>query len=139
MVSASYVPWGTLPEQILVRPFRNKESALGPYLRYFNGLRSEQPKCAGGSGAPILAAVEEAARLPEISPDKLRTKFQCLPEKAPGADGWNNRILKQLPQEALQPLVDEGDERWPRATETTNAMPSATGSLSRMRLYWHCS
>ena len=24
---------------------------------------------------------------------------------APGADGWNSRMLKQLPQEALQPLA----------------------------------
>ena len=42
---------------------------------------------------------KEAALRPylPISPSMLRTKFQCLPEKATGVSGWSNRMLKQLP------------------------------------------
>ena len=50
-------------------------------------------------------AIEEAKGLEPISPEMLRAKFQCLPEKAPGASGWSNRMLKQLPCGALQPLT----------------------------------
>ena len=50
-------------------------------------------------------AVSEASQLPPISAESLRTKLQSLPENAPGADGWNNRMLKQLPAEGLTLLL----------------------------------
>ena len=45
-------------------------------------------------------AIQEAQSLSPISPERLRTKFQGLSEKA----RWNIRMLKQLP-EALTPLA----------------------------------
>ena len=88
-------------ELVLVRPFRNKEAALRPYLRYF-----QWSQIWGSQEAPTEAilpdlqqrAIEEAKGLEPISPEMLRAKFQCLPEKAPGASGWSNRMLKQLPR-----------------------------------------
>ena len=96
-------------EQVITRPFQNKESALRPYLRYHQWEEIWQSR-----REPVEAylpdlhakAVEEARNLPPITVDALRTKLQCLPDKAPGADGWNNRMLKQLPLEGLQPLVN---------------------------------
>ena len=96
-------------EQVLTRPFQNKEAALRPYLRYhqweeiWQSSREPAEACLPDLRAQ---AVEEARRLPPITVDALRTKLQCLPEKAPGADGWNNRMLKQLPCDGLQPLVN---------------------------------
>ena len=95
-------------ELVLVRPFRNKEAALRSYLRYY-----QWSQIWGSQEAPTEAilpdlqqrAIEEAKGLEPISPEMLRAKFQCLPEKAPGASGWSNRMLKQLPCGALQPLT----------------------------------
>ena len=95
-------------EMVLVRPFRDKEAALRPYLRYFQWSQiwgsQEEPTEAI---LPDLQqrAIEEAKGLEPISPAMLRTKFQCLPEKAPGVSGWSNRMLKQLPHGALLPLT----------------------------------
>ena len=95
-------------EMVLVRPFRDKEAALRPYLRYFQWSQiwgsQEEPTEAI---LPDLQqrAIEEAKGLEPISPAMLRTKFQCLPEKAPGVSGWGNRMLKQLPHGALLPLT----------------------------------
>ena len=95
-------------ELVLVRPFRDKEAALRPYLRYY-----QWSQIWGSQEAPTEAilpdlqqrAIEEAKGLEPISPEMLRTKFQCLPEKAPGVSGWSNRMLKQLPHGALLPLT----------------------------------
>ena len=95
-------------EMVLVRPFRDKEAALRPYLRYFQWSQiwgsQEEPTEAI---LPDLQqrAIEEAKGLEPISPAMLRAKFQCLPEKAPGVSGWRNRMLKQLPHGALLPLA----------------------------------
>ena len=111
-------------ELVLVRPFRNKEAALRPYLRYY-----QWSQIWGSQEAPTEAilpdlqqrATEEAKGLEPISPEMLRTKFQSLPEKAPGASGWSNRMLKQLPCGALQPLTQldrngaHGSVAWPVA------------------------
>ncbi|CAE7709065.1 unnamed protein product, partial [Symbiodinium necroappetens] len=95
-------------EQVLVRPFRDKEAALRPYLRYYQWqeIWKSQPNPVDPVVPELLSrAVEEAASLPAITAAKLQTKFHCLPEKAPGVDGWNNRMLKQLPPGALEPLA----------------------------------
>ncbi|CAE7322195.1 unnamed protein product, partial [Symbiodinium sp. CCMP2456] len=95
-------------EQVLVRPFRDKEAALRPYLRYYQWqeIWKSQPKPVDPIIPELLSrAVKEAASLPAITAAKLQTKFHCLPEKAPGVDGWNNRMLKQLPPGALEPLA----------------------------------
>ncbi|CAE7388393.1 unnamed protein product, partial [Symbiodinium microadriaticum] len=74
-------------EQVLTRPFQNKEAALRPYLRYhqweeiWQSSREPAEACLPDLRAQ---AVEEARRLPPITVDALRTKLQCLPEKAPG-------------------------------------------------------
>ena len=49
------------------------------------------------SSAPGRAIGRDAARLEEI-------RF-CLPGKAPGVEGWNNRMLKQLPHGTVGPLA----------------------------------
>ena len=92
-----------LQELVLVRPFRDKEAALRPYLRYY-----QWSQIWGSQEAPTEAilpdlqqrAIEEAKGLEPISPAMLRAKFQCLPEKARGVSGWSNRMLKQLPHGA---------------------------------------
>ena len=95
-------------EMVLVRPFRDTEAALRPYLRYYQWSQiwgsQEEPTEAI---LPDLQqrAIEEAKGLEPISPAMLRTKFQCLPEKAPGVSGWSNRMLKQLSHGALLPLT----------------------------------
>ena len=97
-----------LQEMVLVRPFRDKEAALRPYLRYYQWSQiwgsQEEPTEAI---LPDLQqrAIEEAKGLEPISPAMLRAKFQCLPEKAPMLSGWSNRMLKQLPHGALLPLT----------------------------------
>ena len=50
-------------------------------------------------------AVAETARLPALTTSQVQTRIQCLPDKAPGVEGWNNRMLKQLPHEAIGPLT----------------------------------
>ena len=95
-------------EQVLVRPFRDKEAALRPYLRYhqWQEIWKSQTKPVDPVVPELLSrAVKEAASLPAITAAQLQTKFHCLPEKAPGVAGWNNRMLKQLPPGALEPLA----------------------------------
>ena len=79
-------------EQVLTRPFQNKEAALRPYLRYqqwekiWQSSREPAEACLPDLRAQ---AVEEARHLPPITVDALRAKLQCLPEKAPGPRcGW---------------------------------------------------
>ena len=96
-------------EQVLVRPFQDKEPALRPYLRL-----SQWEEIWQSQSVPVEdplqelfdKAIAEARDLPPLTVGALRTKLQCLPEKAPGPDGWNNRMLKQLPPAGLQPLVN---------------------------------
>ena len=110
MVKGMRPLYKAIPSQkmVLVRPFRDKEAALRPYLRYYQWSQiwgsQEEPTEAI---LPDLQqrAIEEAKGLEPISPAMLRTKFQCLPEKAPGVSGWSNRMLKQLPHGALLPLT----------------------------------
>ena len=69
---------------VLVRPFRNKEAALRPYLRYY-----QWSQIWGSQEAPTEAilpdlqqrAIEEAKGLELICSEMLRTKLECLPEK----------------------------------------------------------
>ena len=51
-------------------------------------------------------AVAEAARLPALTTSQVQTRIKRLPDKAPGVEGWNNRMLKQLPHEAIGPLTE---------------------------------
>eukprot|EP00439_Symbiodinium_sp_Y106_P028525 s7935_g3.t1 len=95
-------------EQVLVRPFRDKEAALRPYLR-----QQQWQAIWKSQSTPVEAilselhgrAVDEAASMPAITAAQLQTRLHCLPEKAPGVGGWNNRMLKQLPPDALEPLA----------------------------------
>ena len=95
-------------EQILVRPFRNKEAALRPYLRHAQWQEIWQ---SHSNPVPTVVpellgrAVEEAARMPALTPSQVHTRLKRLPEKAPGVEGWNNKMLKQLPPEAIEPLT----------------------------------
>ncbi|CAE7235281.1 unnamed protein product [Symbiodinium sp. CCMP2456] len=96
-------------EQVLVRPFQDKEPALRPYLRLCQWEQIWQSRSVPVED-PLQElfdkAVAEARGLPPLTVEALRTRLQCLPEKAPGPDGWNNRMLKQLPPAGLQPLVN---------------------------------
>ena len=95
-------------EQVLVRPFRNKEAALRPYLRH-----AQWQQIWKSQNTPVPAvvpellgrAVAETARLPALTTNQVQTRIKCLPDKAPGVEGWNNRMLKQLPHEAIGPLT----------------------------------
>ena len=95
-------------EQVLVRPFRDKEAALRPYLRH-----QQWQAIWKSQSTPVEAilselhgrAVDEAASMPVITAAQLQTRLHCLPEKAPGVGGWNNRMLKQLPPDAIEPLA----------------------------------
>jgi len=96
-------------EQVLVRPFQDKEPALRPYLRLCQWeeiWQSQSVPVEDPLQELFDKAVAEARGLPPLTVEALRTKLQCLPEKAPGPDGWNNRMLKQLPPAGLQPLVN---------------------------------
>ncbi|CAE7348380.1 unnamed protein product [Symbiodinium microadriaticum] len=96
-------------EQVLVRPFRNKEAAVRPYLRH-----AQWQKIWKSQNIPVPAvvpellgrAVAEAARLPALTTSQVQTRIKRLPDKAPGVEGWNNRMLKQLPHEAIGPLTE---------------------------------
>ena len=96
-------------EQVLVRPFRNKEAALRPYLRH-----AQWQEIWKSQNIPVPAvvpellgrAVAEAARIPALTTSQVQTRIKRLPDKAPGVEGWNNRMLKQLPHEAIGPLTE---------------------------------
>ncbi|CAE7693088.1 unnamed protein product [Symbiodinium necroappetens] len=94
-------------EQVLVRPFRNKEATLRPYLRHqqWQEIWKSQDSPVEPVLPELLSRAVEAAMLPAITVTQLQTRLQCLSEKAPGVDGWNNRMLKQLPPTALEPLT----------------------------------
>ena len=95
-------------EQVLVRPFSNKEAALRPYLRH-----AQWQQIWKSQNTPVRAvvpelldrAIAETARLPALTVRQVQNRIQCLPEKAPGVEGWNNRMLKQIPHEAVVPLT----------------------------------
>ena len=95
-------------EQVLVRPFRNKEAALRPYLRHAQWQEIWQSQ---NNPVPVVVpellgrAVDEAARLPALTTSQVQTRIKRLSDKAPGVEGWNNRMLKQLPPEAIGPLT----------------------------------
>ncbi|CAE7321479.1 unnamed protein product, partial [Symbiodinium sp. CCMP2456] len=77
-------------EQVLVRPFRDKEAALRPYLRYhqWQEIWKSQTKPVDPVVPELLSrAVKEAASLPAITAAQLQTKFHCLPEKVAVATG----------------------------------------------------
>eukprot|EP00439_Symbiodinium_sp_Y106_P074941 s2732_g14.t1 len=95
-------------EQVLVRPFRDKEAALRPYLRHqqWQAIWKSQSTLVEAILPELHSrAVDEAASMPAITAAQLQTRLHCLPEKAPGVGGWNNRMLKQLPPGALEPLA----------------------------------
>ena len=108
-------------EQVLVRPFRNKEAALRPYLRH-----AQWQQIWKSQNTPVPAvvpelldrAVAETARLPALTPSLVQTRLKCLPDKAPGVEGWNNKMLKQLPREAIGPLT-----QMLNSVETTGQAP----------------
>ncbi|CAE7334827.1 unnamed protein product [Symbiodinium microadriaticum] len=95
-------------EQVLVRPFRNKEAALRPYLRH-----AQWQQIWKSQNTPVRAVVPElldrakaeTARLPALTTRQVQYRIHCLPDKAPGVEGWNNRMLKQIPHEAVVPLT----------------------------------
>ena len=95
-------------EQVLVRPFRNKEAALRPYLRH-----AQWQQIWKSQNTPVQAVVPElldrakaeTARLPALTTRQVQFRLHCLPDKAPGVEGWNNRMLKQIPHEAVAPLT----------------------------------
>ena len=77
-------------EEVLVRPFRDKEAALRAYLRYYQWAEiwSSQPTPVAPIAVIRERAVAEAQHLPRLSEEILRARLQSLPEKAPGASGW---------------------------------------------------
>ena len=95
-------------EQVLVRPFRNKEAALRPYLRHAQWQqiwKSQNTPVPAVLPELLSNAVAETAQLPALTTNQVQTRIKCLPDKAPGVEGWNNRMLKQLPHEAIGPLT----------------------------------
>ena len=96
-------------EQVLVRPFRNKEAALRPYLRHAQWQeiwKSQNVPVPTVVPELLGRAVAEAARIPALTTSQVQTRIKRLPDKAPGVEGWNNRMLKQLPHEAIGPLTE---------------------------------
>ena len=91
------------------RPFRDKSLLDRVYHRWqqWHEIWCQEIVTEPGLLAKLKSkAIEQAHDLPPIPLQDAVKLFRHFPCKAPGADGWTPQLLRQLPEPAIQAILD---------------------------------